>query len=123
MLVESIGKLLRQRGKKELAIDAFKVSHHASQNNISTELLDLLDCRQYLVSTNGDHFHHPDREAIARIIKHGGDHPVLHFNYRTRFNDVWARPDLQERHGYTTNYRKDDQASTTVALLPAGGGA
>jgi hypothetical protein len=48
---------------------------------------------------------------------------VLHFNYRTRYNDAWARPDLQNKHGYTTSYRKDDQASTIVALLPAGGGA
>ena len=101
VLVESVRKLLRQRGVDRLRLDAFKVSHHASQNNLSTELLQLLDCKTYGVSTNGDHFCHPDREAIARIIKYGGDRPVLHFNYRTRFNDVWARPDLQERHGYT----------------------
>ena len=123
VLVESVRTLLRQRGVDRLKLDALKVSHHASQNNLSTELLQLVDCNSYGVSTNGDHFCHPDREAIARIIKYGGDHPVLHFNYRTRFNDVWARPDLQERHGYTTTYRKDDQASSTVALLPAGGGA
>ena len=90
---------------------------------MSTELLQLLDCKTYGVSTNGDHFCHPDREAIARIIKYGGKHPVLHFNYRTRYNDVWARPDLQERYGYTTTYRKDEEPSARVALLPAGGGA
>ena len=99
------------------------MSHHASQNNLSNELLQLLECRFYCVSTNCDYFCHPDRDAIARSSKHGGDHTVLHFNYRTRYNDVWARPDLQERYGYATNYRKDDQASGTVALLPAGGSA
>jgi len=123
VVVESVRKLLRQRGIDRLRLDVFKVSHHASQNNVSTELLQLLDCKSYGVSTNGDHFCHPDREAIARIIKYGGKGPVLHFNYRTRYNDVWERPDLQKRYGYTATYRKDDQPSASLALLPAGGGA
>jgi len=123
VVVESVRKLLRQRGIDRLRLDVFKVSHHASQNNVSTELLQLLDCKTYGVSTNGDHFFHPVREAIARIIKYGGKGPVLHFNYRTRYNDVWERPDLQKRYGYTATYRKDDQPSASLPLLPAGGGA
>ncbi len=118
VLVDSIRSLLRQRGVDRLKLDALKVSHHASQNNVSSEFLSLLDCKSYCVSTNGEHFCHPDREAIARIIKYGGDHPVLHFNYRTRYNEVWARPDLQERYGYATIYRGDDQARSIVSLLP-----
>jgi len=57
------------------------------------------------------------------VIKYGGKGPVLHFNYRTRYNDVWERPDLQKRYGYTATYRKDDQPSASLPLLPAGGGA
>jgi beta-lactamase superfamily II metal-dependent hydrolase len=64
-----------------LKIDAFKVAHHASQNNLSMELLQLLECPRYIISTNGDHFSHPDRQAIGRIIKYGGDRPALYFNY------------------------------------------
>jgi beta-lactamase superfamily II metal-dependent hydrolase len=117
VLADGIRNLLRRRGVDRLKLDIFKVSHHASQNNLSSELLALLDCKTYCVSTNGDHFCHPDREAIGRIIKYGGDRPVLQFNYRTRYNDVWARPDLQERYGYAANYREDDQAASTVSLL------
>jgi beta-lactamase superfamily II metal-dependent hydrolase len=120
VLVESIRTLLRARGTARLRLDAFKVSHHASQNNISTELLQLLDCRRYLVSTNGNHFCHPDREAIARIIKYGGSRPSLVFNYRTRYNDVWERPDLQEQYQYTTQYPAGDLAETTVPVLIEG---
>ena len=81
--VKSVRKLLRQRGVDRLKLDALKVSHHASQNNLSKDLLALIDCKRYCISTNGDYFCHPDREAIGRIIKYGGARPELSFNYRT----------------------------------------
>jgi hypothetical protein len=120
VLGASIQTLLRQRGGKRLRLDAFKVSHHASQNNLSSELLQLLDCRRYLVSTNGDHFCHPDREAIGRIIKYGGDRPALHFNYRSKYNEVWERPDLQERYRYLTHYPEAGREGARVSLLSGG---
>ena len=119
MLAASIRTLLRQRKADRLKLDALKVSHHASQNNLSTELLQLLDCPRYLVSTNGDHFSHPDREAIGRIIKYGGDRPTLHFNYRSKFNEVWARAELQEQYPYMTSYPEGDKSGASVALLGA----
>jgi beta-lactamase superfamily II metal-dependent hydrolase len=119
VLVESIRKLLRTRGGERLKLDGFKVSHHASQNNVSTELLGLLDCRRYIVSTNGDHFNHPDREAIGRLIKYGGERPALYFNYRSRSTEVWARDDLQERYGYSAHYPEPERPGITVPLLAA----
>ena len=100
-----------------LKIDAFKVSHHGSQNNVSTELIQLLDCPRYLISTNGDHFNHPDRQAIARILKYGGPGVELHFNFRTPQNEIWARPDLQEKHGYRTVYPGADERGIVVPLV------
>jgi beta-lactamase superfamily II metal-dependent hydrolase len=121
VLIASIRKLLQARGQERLKIDAFKVSHHASKNNVSTELVSLLDCPRFLISSNGDHFYHPDREAIARIIKYGksGDRkPELIFNYRTQYTDVWERADLQEQYGFTTRYPDAEQPGQLVSLLP-----
>ena len=73
VLVQSIRRLLASRRLEKLKVDVFKVSHHGSQNNVSSELVQLLDCPRYLISTNGDHFFHPDRQAIARILKYGGN--------------------------------------------------
>lgn len=122
VLAGSIRKLLEARGTPDarLKIDAFKVSHHGSQNNVSKELIELLDCPQYLISSNGSHFHHPDREAIARIIKHGkadDRNPELVFNYRTQYNDVWEREDLQEQYGYTARYPDGEEPGQVVSLL------
>jgi len=120
VLLKSIEKLLKARGQERLKIDAFKVSHHASKNNVSKELVSLLDCRRFLISSNGDHFYHPDREAIARIIKYGKSgarNPELIFNYRTQYNDVWEQAELQEKYGFTARYPGEGQAGHLVSLL------
>jgi beta-lactamase superfamily II metal-dependent hydrolase len=119
VLRESVRRLLRQRGVDRLKLDAFKVSHHASQNNLSKDLLALIDCKRYCISTNGDYFCHPDREAIGRIIKYGGARPELHFNYLTRYNDVWKRADLQERYKYSARYPQQGEDGVAVSLLSA----
>jgi CHAT domain len=100
----SVRKLLEARRLERLPLDAFKVSHHASHSNTSPELLDLVDCSRYLISTNGERFQHPHRETISRIIKHSVRPPQFLFNYVSKLNNVWARPDLQERYGYSAVY-------------------
>ena len=55
-------------------------------------------------------FDHPHRVTVSRIIKGGGPRPQLFFNYFVKDkNDVWARPALQERFGYTTTYPEGTQ--------------
>lgn len=56
----------------KLKVDFVKISHHGSKNNTTNNLLDMIDCDNFVISTNGGNsFHtHPDRETIARIIHH-----------------------------------------------------
>lgn len=89
---------------QRLSVDVFKLPHHGSRNNLDQELLKALACRQFVVSTNGAYFRHPDREAIARIVKHGGADAQLAFNYRTKHNDIWDTAKLKNKHRYGTMY-------------------
>jgi beta-lactamase superfamily II metal-dependent hydrolase len=115
---QAIHVLLKAPGSpKKLRLDAFKVSHHGSQNNLSPALLKLLDCKNYLVSTNGAVFSHPDRVAIARIIQNGGPQPHLWFNYRSPDNEVWAKPALQTKYRYTATYAPNAQSGLSFSLL------
>ena len=64
---------LRAKGYSEenpLEVDFVKVAHHGSLHNTSNELLDLIKSYHFLISTNGDKFGHPDREAFAHILCH-----------------------------------------------------
>lgn len=120
VLVDSIRTLLRRRDARRLKLDLFKISHHGSQNNLSRELLDLVDCSRYLISTNGDHFYHPDRQAIARILKYGGERKGLFFNYCNRFNEVWgskALASVRETYTCTAFYAPANRPGIRIALL------
>jgi hypothetical protein len=73
--------------ENKLKVDYLKVSHHGSRNNISNEMLDMLDCEQFVFSTNGGlgQACHPDRETIGNILYHKGrdwgKEIRLYFNY------------------------------------------
>lgn len=101
-------------GGAPVRLDAFKVAHHGSRNNLPVALLQRLACGRYLVSTNGSQFKHPSRPAIARILKYGGDAKTIVFNYRTEFTEVWDEPTLREEYGYDVVYGED--GSVTVPL-------
>ncbi len=90
-----------------LPVDVFKVPHHGSRNNVDRKLLSILACHRFVVSTNGAYFHHPDREAIARLVKYGGPQAQLAFNYRTEHNDVWDKTSLKNVHRFSTEYADD----------------
>jgi hypothetical protein len=117
VLAASIDALQQQRGRsgERLRVDAFKLSHHGSANATTRELLERVECAHYLVPTDGSGFYHPDREAIARVIVHGGTHPTIHFNARSDLNEWWADHELQARYAYSTAY-PDDQNGIRVSL-------
>ncbi|MCP4185155.1 MAG: hypothetical protein GY761_17900 [Hyphomicrobiales bacterium] len=60
--------LARMNDGNPVPVDAFKLSHHGSKGTLSDELLEKIDCRKFLVSTDGSRHNHPDREAIARVV-------------------------------------------------------
>ena len=99
-----------------LRLDAVKMSHHGSRGNTSVDLVRAVQCENWLVSTNGKQFRHPDGEAIARVIRDGGAGVKLHFNYRSEFNETWAALGLQRKHGYSTRYPADDGAGIQLDL-------
>ena len=91
------------------------MSHHCSARNNSIELIDLLDCNQYLISTNGSRHNHPDVKAVARVLA-ANDRPVtLVFNYRSEETDPWDDDELRARFGYETVY-PEGEAGVRVRL-------
>ena len=70
---QNVEAYLRSKGYSEdnpLEVDFVKVAHHGSKHNTSNELLDIIKCNHYLISTNGKIYQHPDRDSIAHILCH-----------------------------------------------------
>lgn len=98
-------------------LDALKVPHHGSAHNLSPDLVALLDCPTFLVSSNGAHHEHPHDVALARILAGTAD-PHLVFNYSSPQTLVWDDDDLRDSAGYTTSYPSDN--GTNIVDLLAG---
>ena len=84
----------------------------------SSRMLRLAPARHYLVSTNGDTFHHPDDVALARVVLKAPAEATLWFNYRTPRTERWDDPGLRERHGYRAAYPEGPAAGAVLELEP-----
>jgi hypothetical protein len=119
-LTEAVRVVLRQRGTARLRLDAFVVPHNGNAANLDRDLLQLLDCDRYLISTNGAVFHQPNRETIARILAYGRSSPkatlTLVFNYRTPQTAIWDDPELKARWNYQTVFPSQNGAGITVRI-------
>jgi beta-lactamase superfamily II metal-dependent hydrolase len=115
-LVPALERVVADRRVSRLRLDAFKLPHHASRNNVTRELLRLVDADRHLVSTDGKHFGHPDDEALARVILDGRRGGTLVFNYRTDTTLRWAAERLVDRYGHRTSYPEPRSAGVAVRL-------
>lgn len=73
---------LKSRGysiNNPLSLTMVKLSHHGSQHNTSAELLQLIDCKNFYISTNGGRYDHPDKETILLLQKRAAE-LATHFN-------------------------------------------
>lgn len=78
-IVESLEKLGYTKENK-LSVDYVKLSHHGSHSNTSVEMLDLIECRNYLITTDGTRHGHPHKRTLARILNAHSDN-IIYFNY------------------------------------------
>lgn len=115
VLESSIKSLLDERGESRLKLDALKMSHHGSSGNTSPELLKLLDCKRFLVSTNGSYFNHPNKEAIARVIMESDNKIDLYFNYQCPETKIWDN--IQRfKYKYRAFYPEKNEKDLIITL-------
>lgn len=81
--------LLKQgfSSKKKAVFDFIKLSHHGSAKSISKQLLRIISCNNFIVSTNGGKARskHPSVETIAKLAdlvdRNGNDEINFYFNH------------------------------------------
>ncbi|MEQ1569359.1 MAG: MBL fold metallo-hydrolase [Myxococcota bacterium] len=109
------GSLARFGAGKRVKLAAWKVAHHGSAANTSRELLELVECPVYLISTSGAYFKHPNRATIARIIKYGRPSALL-FNYRSKYTSPWGDASLSQEWAYEAIYPAQDGDGVEIDL-------
>ncbi|MFH2057694.1 MAG: hypothetical protein ABIJ59_02195 [Pseudomonadota bacterium] len=102
------GLSLLDNGNK-VRLDVFKIPHHGSKKNLTQEMVEQVSCKNWIFSTDGTQFRHPDSEAIARVVAYSSKSPVnLIFNVESTFNKWWDNPDWQRMYHYSAAYGKDE---------------
>lgn len=86
VIVESLENLGHTKENK-LLVDYVKLSHHGSSRNTSVEMLDLIECRSYLISTDGTRHGHPHKRTLARILDAHSEN-IIYFNYKDALKGI-----------------------------------
>lgn len=119
VLVEGIQRL--PGFEDTLAVDAFKLPHHGSDSNLSPRLLEVVSTSRYLISTNGRQYHHPDAEAVSRILASRRGPVELCFNYLSDTTRDWRKheaglPGDVKARKLKTRYPEDASRGLRVSL-------
>ncbi|MGL5125525.1 MAG: hypothetical protein ACRC6U_05990, partial [Fusobacteriaceae bacterium] len=79
--------------KNNLNFELIKLPHHGSNYNITKDFINLVNCKEYLISTNSNKHNHPDLDVLANLIIKQ-DEKTFVFNYNINQaslinNDLW----------------------------------
>lgn len=89
--------------ENKLKLDFVKLSHHASKANTSSELLKLIDCKKFIVLTDGSFHGLPNKITFSRIFNIN-DNSELYFNYPHLIDKIFSD---EEKSNYILKDSKD----------------
>lgn len=93
IITKSLNSLGYNKDNK-LVLDYIKLPHHGSKNNLYYDLLEIIDCKKYIISTDGSMFNHPDKITLARILNVFND-VEFYFNSKV-YEKIFLEEDKKE---------------------------
>lgn len=94
-IVKSLTELGYSKNNK-LKVDFCKIAHHASRHNTNNELIQILDCSNYIISTQQTTAGRPSKECLSRIICNSGKPISFYCNYELDWNKVFTKEEFLE---------------------------
>jgi len=92
IIVENL-KIMGFSDENPLLLDYVKLSHHGSQYNTSPELLKLISCQNFIISTDGLRHGLPNKLTLARIVEQFPKVNLL-FNYPDLIERIFSKEEL-----------------------------
>lgn len=85
--------------ERPLSLNLLKLSHHGSSHNTNAELLKLVSCENYYISTNGGRYDHPDVETIQLLEQRASELNTI-FNIYLNYD---LESDIRYKCGFPIN--------------------
>jgi beta-lactamase superfamily II metal-dependent hydrolase len=100
IIINSLKELNYNDTTNKLKLDFVKISHHGSRKNTNDELLSLLDCSNFIISSNGINRHSlPDKEPLARIASKGRKDKIVNIFFTHKdstLESVFSKDELND---------------------------
>ncbi|WP_236287792.1 MBL fold metallo-hydrolase [Paenibacillus allorhizoplanae] len=113
IIVDNLKKLSNEENY-DLTFDVVKIAHHGSERNNTSLLLNLINSKNYLISTDGTNGH-PDLSTIAKIITKDISTPkTIYFNYKNKQYHQFNNSELKS----TFNYEIISQSELSSTIIP-----
>lgn len=88
--------------------DLIKLPHHGSYKNITKDILSKIECSEYVITTDGSQFYHPNKKMMLKVIKWGrkgeGKDFTFHLNY---FDELINKMNIHESDFKTYRFSCD----------------
>ncbi|GIT97995.1 ComEC/Rec2 family competence protein [Sulfurovum sp. TSL1] len=92
VIIDNLRKLEYSKDNK-LQLDFVKISHHGSKANTSNELLDMIESKKFVISSDGSSHGNPNKETIARIVNKN-EGCTIYFNYPHLIDKIFTQEEL-----------------------------
>lgn len=80
--------------ENKLKVDYCKIAHHASRHNTSGTLIQMLDCKNYIVSTKSTTQGRPSKECLSRIICNSIKSVNFYCNYDINARSIFTEEEF-----------------------------
>ena len=107
-VIEAALKNMGYDETNRIKLNLLKVSHHGSKKNISKELLKIIDCNNYAISTDSQRYGLPDKECMSKIIMSNTE-TSLYFNYDYVKKKRIFSEEEYEKYNFRCNILKSDE--------------
>lgn len=95
-IVENKLRDLGYSKNNKLKLKYVKLSHHGSIGTLKNSFLELVDCNNYLISTDGKSYNHPNKKTLARIWR-TNEKAKFYFNYEKLINKIFIN-DMEDSY-------------------------
>ena len=91
--------LLGYSADAPIEAEMVKLSHHGSKGNTNLELLSMISCFKYVVSTDATRHGLPNKTTFARIHSNNSK-AVIFFNYESIISGIYSKDELAQLRGH-----------------------
>lgn len=105
--------LYEENNNKPLKFDYIKLPHHGSYRSLNRNILEKIECSNFIISTNSKKYSLPNKRALLKVLKfcpRPNNTPInFIFNYEESLNNLSIKPEEKSRYNFilTPNNQKN----------------